>query len=131
MGGLIGQIENTTVTDCYATGWVQGMSSLGGLIGEDRKWSQVSRCWAAGQMIDQQGAAYVGGLMGYSNTGVTSCYHLDPDGSGRPGYMIGTPLTEEQMRQKASFPGWDFETVWTICEGKDYPRLQWEQVECE
>ncbi len=26
--------------------------------------------------------------------------------------------------------GWDFDTIWTICEGKDYPRLRWEGVEC-
>jgi hypothetical protein len=26
--------------------------------------------------------------------------------------------------------GWDFDTIWTICEGKDYPRLGWEGIEC-
>jgi hypothetical protein len=33
------------------------------------------------------------------------------------------------MRTAASFLnfGWDFETVWMIREGKDYPRLRWEQ----
>jgi hypothetical protein len=35
------------------------------------------------------------------------------------------------MKQQASFTGWDFENTWTICEGVDYPRLQWEGVECE
>jgi hypothetical protein len=35
------------------------------------------------------------------------------------------------MRQPASFIGWDFENTWTACEGKDYPRLQWEGVACE
>jgi hypothetical protein len=33
------------------------------------------------------------------------------------------------MRQKASFVGWDFESVWTISEGKSYPELQWEAAQ--
>jgi len=37
------------------------------------------------------------------------------------------------MQTAATFldAGWDFNDVWTICEGKDYPRLQWESVKCE
>ena len=30
-----------------------------------------------------------------------------------------------------TFVGWDFENIWTICEGVDSPRLQWENVVCE
>ena len=26
--------------------------------------------------------------------------------------------------------GWDFESIWIICEGGDYPRLRWEGVRC-
>ena len=33
-------------------------------------------------------------------------------------------------RASCSF-GWDFENVWMICEGRDYPRLRWEGVRCE
>jgi hypothetical protein len=35
------------------------------------------------------------------------------------------------MKRQASFIEWDFETVWMICEGKDYPRLRWEGVDCD
>ena len=27
--------------------------------------------------------------------------------------------------------GWDFDTIWAICTGKDYPRLRWENISCE
>jgi hypothetical protein len=47
----------------------------------------------------------------------------------RPG--CGTELSDMQMKQQASFPGWDFDATWTICEGKDYPRLRWEDAHCE
>jgi len=26
--------------------------------------------------------------------------------------------------------GWDFESVWSICQGRDYPRLRWEGIKC-
>ncbi len=133
MGGLIGGNAGATVADCYATGRVQGGGWLGALIGYS--WysgspGEIARCWAAGQVIGQQGAWYVGGLVGYSDAGITSGYRLNLNSGGGPDYRSGTPLTDEQMKQKASFVDWDFETVWSICEGKDYPRLRWEQVEC-
>jgi len=36
----------------------------------------------------------------------------------------GTPKTTEEMMQKETFEDWDFESVWTIEEGDDYPTLQ-------
>jgi hypothetical protein len=39
-------------------------------------------------------------------------------------------LTDQQMKQRASFVGWDFDATWTICEGLDYPRLWWEDRQC-
>jgi len=45
------------------------------------------------------------------------------------------------MQNAATFlnAGWDFvgesengtDDIWMICEGKYYPRLQWEQIQCE
>jgi len=52
------------------------------------------------------------------------------DGGG-PDNGHGTALSDSEMRQQASFINWDFDTIWMICEGKDYPRLQWEQIQCE
>jgi len=52
------------------------------------------------------------------------------DGSGLYN-GLGSPLTDEQIKQQTSFIDWDFENIWMICEGKDYPRLQWENVQCE
>ena len=33
-------------------------------------------------------------------------------------------LTTKQMKQQASFYGWDFDKIWTIQEGVDYPKLR-------
>lgn len=36
-----------------------------------------------------------------------------------------------QTRDTFTQAGWNFYTTWMICEGQDYPRLQWEGVECD
>jgi len=38
----------------------------------------------------------------------------------------GIGKTTTQMTQEATFTNWDFENVWKICEGTNYPRLMWE-----
>jgi hypothetical protein len=45
----------------------------------------------------------------------------------------GTGLTTQQMMSSETLAtyGFDFVNTWTICEGKDYPKLKWESVECE
>lgn len=72
--------------------------------------------------------------MGISLGGPTdvhdSCFLVD-DYIGGPDNGLGDPLTIAQMKQRASFSHWDFEKIWTICEGEDYPRLWWEGVVCQ
>jgi hypothetical protein len=91
------------VRDSYAACSVTGTQAVGGCIG-----------WAPALESEQD-----------------SCFFLAPADGGGPDNGLGTPLTVAQMVQQASFVGWDFENVWTICEGVDYPRLKWEMVNCE
>lgn len=93
----------------------------------------LQRCYAAATVSRKAARQLPGGFVGKDRNGngaVTDSYFLiDADGGG-PENSIGLPLTDEQMKQQTSFIGWDFENVWTICQGKDYPRLRWEQVQC-
>jgi len=81
------------------------------------------------------GQQQVGGFVGYvaasANPVQESCFFLAPIDGGGADNRFGTALMVEQMKQQASFTGWDFEGVWMICEGRDYPRLRWEGIECE
>jgi hypothetical protein len=43
-------------------------------------------------------------------------------------YGYGVPLLPEEMMHQASFLGWDFDTVWAIREGQEYPHLRWEDT---
>jgi len=44
----------------------------------------------------------------------------------------GTGLATAQMRTADTFvsAGWDLKNTWVICEGSDYPRLRWEEIDC-
>jgi hypothetical protein len=134
-GALVGQ-NSGTITDCYGEGYLSSylnpryaMASpyMGGLVG----WNvgTIANCYATTAV-----AAHPinGGLIGHTsaNTIMSSFFLSEADGGG-PDNGLGTPLSAEEMSRQASFVGWDFMGVWMICEGRDYPRLRWEGVECE
>jgi hypothetical protein len=149
LGVLTGWTEGV-VSDSYAIGRVSSDldPTVGGLTG----WNigALRRCYAAARVLWSKPVAHTpghpGGLVGSnhepSDSGVistrnlaeltgeiTDCYFLiDADGGG-PDNGLGTPLTNTGMKQKASFLNWDFDDVWTIREGQDYPRLRWEGTE--
>ncbi len=60
-----------------------------------------------------------------------SCYYLAASAGGGPDRGQGVAVTAEQMMQRVTFVDWDFVNTWSLCEGKGYPHLRWEQVECE
>jgi hypothetical protein len=79
------------------------------------------------------GSGYVGGLVGDHYEGsIISSYFLETSG---PDNNLGEPLTDAQMRQQASFVGWDFvgetvngtEDIWWILENITYPKLNWQR----
>ncbi len=130
IGGLIGAVDGSTIVRCYATGAVQGETWVGGLVGSAPSPSgDIAWCYAGGPVRSTAGDG-TGGLVGWRSTGVRSCYFLDLGEGGGPDNGPRTPLTDAQMCQQASFADWDFENVWRICEGRDYPRLWWEQRSC-
>ena len=56
---------------------------------------------------------------------VRDCF-WDIETSGQATSAVGTVKTTAEMQTESTFVGWSFDTVWTIDEGKDYPRLWWE-----
>jgi hypothetical protein len=137
VGGLVGWNRHGTIIDCYATTDVLGRCGIGGLVG--KTYVRVSRCYSAGSVI--QGADITGGFVGY-NDGIVSSSFYDRDTSEQPtaagatGDAAVTDVTGKQtsqMQTKITFDaaGWDFtgetangtEDIWTICEGKTYPKL--------
>lgn len=128
VGGLIGYSYWQTIANTFATGTVSGTSKVGGLIGllDD---SNVNNSYSSGAV---SGSSNAGGLVGFSgvNAGpnnVTSSY-WDTQASGQPTSVRGTEKTTAQMKQQATFSGWDFINTWSIVEGQTYPEFHQEAI---
>jgi hypothetical protein len=148
-GGLTGRAiwHGPLIADCYARGSVTG-SVVGGLVGE-AQFNEFLNCYAACEIhavSAEGGNLLVGGLFGDGSITnwaplIDSCFwdvELSRINIGADSHQpnqnlnLGTGLTTAQMQDRKVFEdaGWDFDTVWMICEG-DYPRLQWEGETCD
>ncbi len=71
IGGLVGLTEYISdISNCYATGEVRGKQYIGGLVGESN-YGSIRECYSAG---DVNGVSYVGGLCGIRHGNVVSSY---------------------------------------------------------
>ena len=121
VGGLVGaNDDSSTLSNCYATCSVTGIDRVGGLAGFSGYW-KVINCYAAGPV---SGQTNVGGLLGWSDGTVSGSY-WDTNATGQAtsdGSATGKSTAE--MKQQASFAGWDFTAVWRITEDVTYPLLR-------
>ena len=136
-GGLVGQngadfinpinLNNTSpetgsITDSYATDSVsvQGQNNgydVGGLVGFNYGSNvSITDSYATGR-VSVPGGGYVGGLVGVNWGSITGSYY-DGTTTGQSGGE-----TDSQMKQQATFSGWDFTNTWGIHEGLGYPYL--------
>jgi len=99
IGGFAGHSPGTVMINCYSTGRVNGGRGFGMYI------QQTSNCFWDIQTSNQPDT--LGGEQGKQE---------------RLGLVTGK--TTAEMMRRATFTGWDFETVWDISEGNDYPKLR-------
>jgi hypothetical protein len=154
VGGLVGQVGAGTVTKCYSNAGASGNLNVGGCVGKTmEETSAVTNCYATGRV---KGNMYVGGMAGQVERGaVYQCYSVgsvsgNQDTGGLVGYIRvlgsvvhsfwdtqtsglltsagGTGKTTAEMQTISTFAsaGWDFWDIWEICEGMNYPVLQWQ-----
>jgi len=125
LGGLMGFNNSGGVNNCYSTGDVNSGDSsqyLGGMMGYNFN-ATISNCYSAGDVNSGSGSSNIGGLAGDNSGGtINSCYFPDTE----PNNGLGTMLTDKQMKQQASFVGWDFNNIWWINEKVSYPELYWQ-----
>jgi hypothetical protein len=130
IGGVAGTNDEGIIENSYSNGNVTGINYIGGAIGYNYD-SYIEQCYSNGLVTGQN---YVGGFLGRNSYGyIYNSYFLDVAG---PNNGFGTPLTDTQMKQQASFVGWDFvwETAngtydfWAICEGVSYPNLAFQFI---
>lgn len=150
LGGLCGRSVYGSVSSCYSTGTITGGDILGGLCGYN-SYNSIRNCYSTGIVIGAENSVQVGGLCGYNIGIISNCYSTgkitggnylgglcglsDSEGSISNCYYLitagpdneqGTPLTHNQMTQQTNFTDWDFNNIWVIWDGYDYPHFQWE-----
>jgi hypothetical protein len=122
-GGLVGKLEGVA-EQCFATGAASGGEKAGALLGSftydtDEGW-RFGECYAIGKVTvyyASYGGILGGGLDADGWNGDSS--YWDRETTGRP---YGKSTVE--MKQQATYAGWDFDEVWGIAEGVSYPYLR-------
>jgi len=113
------------IDNCYSTCSVTGTTTLGGLVGFNYA-GTITTCYSVGRV---SGNEQVGGLVGSGYYGTTSECFWDIQSSGQNWSHGGTGKTTGEMQTESTFLCWASDpAVWTIDEGKDYPRLWWEDA---
>jgi hypothetical protein len=128
VGGLVGFVDDGSITESYATGSVSGYDYVGGLVGQNVAYyfnSIINQSYATGLVVGHQ---YVGGLVGdnYSQKreAIVLKSYWDTDRSNQDHSDGGTGKTTAEMMQQATFLDWNFDTVWQIDENISYPYFQ-------
>lgn len=115
VGGILGNYyESCSIENCYSIANVKAEGSyyskaygIGG---------SAENCYFAGTIYSAD-INYVSPIGRYNTN---SYYDSEKTKiSGEQG-----ALTTKEMKQQASFQGWDFDKIWTIQEGVDYPKLR-------
>jgi hypothetical protein len=142
VGGMIGYFRQGTTADSYSLATVSGANDVGGMAGLtgyfshtafiDHRRGILSKCFSAGSVTGT--GADVGGFTGrnrnapehYNQSVLSSFNAWDVQASGQTtsadDRAVG--LNTSEMSQIANFPAWDFDKIWQIEAGQDYPSLR-------
>lgn len=143
VGGIVGYSRGySSISQCASSGNIMANSGyVGGILGYRYGSCSIENCYSiANVKAEGSYSSRVYGIGGSSE----NCYfagtvsgadinYVYPIGSNTNSYydsektkISGKPgaLTTKQMKQQASFQGWDFDKIWTIQEGVDYPKLR-------
>lgn len=143
VGGVVGYSSGySSISQCASSGNIIATGSqVGGILGYRYNSCSIENCYSIANVKAEGSYSYAYGI-GY---GAEKCYfagaiystnmdkvypiaysysnsYYDSEKtkiSGKTG-----ALTTKQMKQQASFQGWDFDNIWTIQEGVDYPKLR-------
>ncbi len=149
-GSLAGSNMRGAITTCYSSGSVQGMSRVGGLVGNTtgaitncfstaqvraagndagglvgcNAAGTITNCFSTGAVSGKGSSA--GGLVGAKAKGAAANCFWDTQTSKRAASAGGTGRTTAEMMSRKTFStaGWDFVHVWKILNGRTYPSFR-------
>ena len=135
IGGIVGHTNKPgRLTACYNAGNapIKGKANYGGIVGEMADQAAViTNCYTVGKITVDGGSGNLFSAFGKASgkAVITDCYALDNGdafaGGSTSGITGGGLLSEAQMKNPASYSGWDFVTVWQAGGGSyPYPTLR-------
>ncbi len=129
-GGIAGYLNNSKLINSYSTGNVEADNRSGVLVGGFYRSSEIINSYAKGLAWTYGENKYSKGYRGLigandpsggRNTVENTYYDKDvgilDDDYGR---------TTEQMMSQSNYTDWDFDSIWKIDEGNDYPVFRWQ-----
>jgi TonB family protein len=124
IGGLVGS-NGGTIMNSYAGGNIDGKNNIGGLVGVTSGKITIANCYAVGKVSGTTGST-IGGLTGINDGGTIKSSYYDRQASTQVDINKGEPKSTVQMKQQATFAGWDFSKIWKIDANKNngYPYLR-------
>ena len=141
MGGIVGAASfSKHIENCFSSMVLTGKSKIGGIVYGAENSAVVENCYYTGSITSTEGKAS-GLIAGGSHLTITNCYwskecNMTIDGLPDVKRGVGTDVSEDpttgltltEMRTKASYAGWDFDTIWAIDTNKNggLPYLRWQ-----
>ena len=130
IGGIAGGLASSQINNCYSFINIRSSVSdciqhrVGGIAG-DISYSAVRNCYYIGSLNASSSiyTPHIGGILGGTKSSkISNCYYSNtiPDGIGsridQPTYDISNliPIAAFQMKEQASFIGFDFINTWAI-----------------
>lgn len=147
VGGIVGRnndnyYNSSIISQCASSGNIIANSgSVGGILAYQNGACSIENCYSIANVKAEGSYSSSAYGIGYS---AENCYfagtisganinYVYPIGSNTNSYYDSEKtkisgksgaLTTKEMKQQASFQGWDFDKIWTIQEGVDYPKLR-------
>lgn len=146
VGGIVGvggewNNDNSSISQCASSGNIIATDGeVGGILGYRYGSCSIENCYSIANVKAEGSYSSSAYGIGYS---AENCYFAGTISDTGDVYPIGVyntnsyydsektkiswktgALTTKQMKQQASFQGWDFDNIWTIQEGVDYPKLR-------
>ena len=142
VGGVVGynSYYSSIISQCASSGNIIATNGhVGGILGYYYESCSIENCYSIANVKTE--GSYYSEAYGIGRS-AENCYFAGTI-SGTDMFPIGSSntnsyydsektkisggqgaLTTKEMKQQASFQGWDFDKIWTIQEGVDYPKLR-------
>lgn len=141
VGGIVGYSSGySSISQCASSGNIIATDDqVGGILGYRYYSCSIENCYSIANVKAEGSYSYAYGIGGsaencYFAGTISGAYYVCPMGASDTNSYYDYEktniswyegaLTTKQMKQQASFQGWDFDKIWTIQEGVDYPKLR-------